>query len=185
MQCARAFEACITMRDDDKNAEIPDRFEPSDYSAKELLNAKAELIRLELLTIEHRQSEADAAYDEDVAFWDRYEAEKVARRSRYENMLSHVISWTPPTENHASFKSFMIEQITKSIDHDCSPELDKRPTPIDCNVWFANAVSKCAEDIVYHTKENAAEVERAETRTKWVADLRASLKAQAILEDVE
>jgi len=34
---------------------------------------------------------------------------------------------------------------------------------------------KVAWDIAYHTKENAAEVERAKSRTAWVQTLRKSL----------
>lgn len=45
-QCARGMGALVTMRDEPTGAPIPERFEPSDYNAKRLQEAKDELVRL-------------------------------------------------------------------------------------------------------------------------------------------
>ena len=40
MGCARAFGALIEMRDSPNDAPIPDKFEPSDYHAKRLIESR-------------------------------------------------------------------------------------------------------------------------------------------------
>lgn len=50
MQCARAFGATITMRDDPSDAPIPEAFEPENYNAKRLIEAQEEIARLNAMT---------------------------------------------------------------------------------------------------------------------------------------
>jgi hypothetical protein len=50
LSCARAFGACIMMRDDPPGTPIPDQFEPSSYYRIECEKAQAELSRLLTLT---------------------------------------------------------------------------------------------------------------------------------------
>lgn len=175
MQCARAFGALITMRDEPSNAQIPDEFAPHDFHAKRLAEAKAELARLQALTVDQQTAEADAAHRSAVASWDRYEADKAAKRSRYETMLASVEAWRPPTADHAGMKKFMREQLTESIRFDCGPSYGARPVPRSRLQWYDDALAKARRDVEYHEAEHAKEVERAKSRTAWVKALRASL----------
>ena len=43
MDCARAFGACIMMRDESVDAPIPEEFKPSTYHIEELEKAKSDL----------------------------------------------------------------------------------------------------------------------------------------------
>ena len=40
--CARAFGACVSMRDEPLDAEIPEEFKPNDYHEKSLQKARGE-----------------------------------------------------------------------------------------------------------------------------------------------
>lgn len=177
MQCARAFGALITMRDDPPDASIPEEFAPSSYNAKRLEEARQELARLIAMTADERQAAADAAHTKAVASWDRYEAERVAQRERYEAMLTKVDAWQPPTPDHGEMKKFMQQQLSESIRFDCSGRSSPRPEPKSADEWYAAAVSQSSRDVEYHTKEHAKEVERAINRTEWVRALRQSLAA--------
>lgn len=42
--------------------------------------------------------------------------------------------------------------------------------------YFTEALGRSKSHITYHMKENAKEVERTNSRNKWVAELRKSLK---------
>jgi hypothetical protein len=178
MSCARAFGACITMRDDPSSAVIQDEFAPSDYNAKALIDANAILSALEALTPDERQAAADADNDAVIKSWDDREAERAKQRERYEAMLEKVQAWAPPTSEHAGMKTFMIEQIVGSIKFDCSESYGKRPEPKSTADWYADALSRANNNISYHAKAQAEEIERALKKTKWVADLRASLAPQ-------
>lgn len=175
MVCARAMGACIMMRDDPSDAEIPAEFKPSTYNADRLVEARDELARLHGMTIDQRDAAARKHYEAEKASWDKYEAGKVTSRARYQAMIEQVKSWTPPTPDHDGMKTFMLEQLTQSIDFDCGPSYGKPPIQMKREDWFAQAVAKAEKDIAYHTEENAKEVERSRKRTEWVAALRRSL----------
>ena len=178
MACARAFGACISMRDDPHDAAIPDEFEPSDYNAKALADASIKLAALEALTPEERQSAADNENAAALKAWNDRAADRIQRRERYEAMLEKVNAWTPPTTDHDGLKEFMIEQLSSSIEFDCRDSYDKKPSPKGVADWYADAIASANNAIAYHAKAQAEEVERAQKRTNWVTDLRASLAPQ-------
>lgn len=175
MNCARAFGALISMRDDPSDAEIPAEFAPSDYHVKALADAKERLAQLQAMTIDQRKIAADAAHNEEVASWDRREAEKKTTRERYQAMLEKVSAWAPPTSEHAELKNFMQSQLLQSIDFDCGPAYSARPTPVKRDDWHAKAVEQATRDVEYHTVENQKAIDRAAGRTAWIAALRQSL----------
>ena len=51
MNCARAFGACVTMRDDPSDKPIPERFEPSAWHKERLGDAYAALSELDKMGI--------------------------------------------------------------------------------------------------------------------------------------
>lgn len=177
MQCARAFGALITMRDEPASAEIPEKFDPSDHHVKALDEAQARLAALHAMTIDQRQAAADKAHADAVKSWDDYEARKAVTRQRYVLMRAAVDDWKPPTNDHVELKNFMRQQLTDSIDHDCGPAYSPRPLPVKRDEWFAAAVEKAEHDVNYHMREHSKEIERAASRTAWVAALRKSLQA--------
>lgn len=176
LQCARAFGALIMMRDDPMNTPIPEKFEPSDYNLKALAEAK-----------EKHKALAEMTNDEKIAFG---EAEREATINRHKEWLSRdevqnkrllemelqVQAWRPPTADHEGLKKFMLEQIEISLNDlsYISKEITKAQerSPM---AFYVDAVSGAERNIEYHTKENTKEIERSESRTKWVNQLRASL----------
>lgn len=174
MDCARAFGALILMRDDPKGTPIPDEFAPSDYHVKALTEARSEYDRLVTMTIFEADAEAERLADE----WDAdrvdEKATRVARKARYETMLAEIDVWEPPTSEHQGLKDFMVEQLTGSIEFDCS--IYEFPSPQrDGSAWRKEAVARARRDIEYHSAENAKEIERAAGRSAWVQALRGSL----------
>lgn len=177
LNCARAFGACVTLRDEPGGGDnIPDSFAPSDYNAKALNKARAELVALDAMTPAERERGAAKAWDDaETSRLMRLE-DKRKQREAYEAMLEKVKAWTPPTTEHTGLHEFMRTQIEQSIDFDCVGDYDKTPTVrLTGGEWVAQRQVDLARDVAYHTKEHAAEVERANSRTAWVAALRASL----------
>lgn len=129
LNCARAFGATITLRDESGGGEkIPDQFEPSDYHSKALENAEAELLALHKMTPEACQEQCDVDYAADEAFrLDRLQRNKDQIDS-YRSMLEQVKAWTPPSADHVGMKDFMIEQIESSIRFDDSSDYYGKPT---------------------------------------------------------
>jgi hypothetical protein len=171
--CARAFGACIMMRDDPQDAPIPERFEPSDYHVKELAKAKEQLIILSQLTAEDAEQKARYEYQAELARYNERVLENNNQNAMYAAMLERVKSWGAPA-THVGFKKFMIEQIESSMRFD-----DYAPDPpkqLSGKAWASKEEAKVLRDISYHQSENAKEIERTEGRNKWIKDLRDSLR---------
>lgn len=177
MNCARAFGACIELRDEPGGGEqIPEAFAPSDYHAKAAQKARDELAAV--LAMSPAETERAAAKAWDAAETSRITTmqAKVAQRVAYEAMLSKVQAWTPPTEEHKGLHEFMATQIIESIRFDCDLSYYEKLTPrLSGAQWAWNEATRLNRDVAYHEREHAAEVKRAGDRTAWVAALRQSL----------
>jgi hypothetical protein len=176
MNCARAFGALVTMRDDPQNAPIPDVIEPSDYSQKRLEQTHVEMDRLLALSARQIADEAEQDFREEL----RRHAERMQKaaelRMKYEAMLACVRAWDAPTPDHNEFKAFMESQIVQSIDFDCDTSYDEMPQPKAPAVWIAERLAQLRKDVAYHENAHREEVERAGQRTAWIQALRNSLK---------
>jgi len=176
LNCARAFGANVTMRDEpsDKPIEV---YEPSDYHAKQVETATAEMIRLKALDVEAITSERDAEYQSSMESWNQGKANEEKQEASYRAMLAQVDVWTPPTSEHNGIKKFMVEQITESIRFDCSGDYFKTPpAKHDPMTWWANKIAKTQRDIEYHSDENDKEIKRTNERNAWNAALIESLR---------
>lgn len=174
--CARAFGALVMMRDEPADAPIPEKFEPSDWHLKALTEAQERLKSLDGLSVEAAQICADSDHREALKKREEQIAEKAELRRKYEDMLTTVRAWTPPTPEHKEFKKFMDEQIVMSMDSDCRVYPEEAPDPLTGRQWLDAEVESARRDIAYHTKEHAKEVERSKGRTEWVRQLREALK---------
>jgi hypothetical protein len=174
MGCARNFGACITMRDDPHDAEIPDEFKPSDYHDKELAKANRRLAGLMALQPDVIEKRAAAAQKKALAAYRKRMRDDKALCDGYNEMLSKVRAWVPPTPDHRGLKDFMIEQIESSMKFDC--HLDREtPAELTAEAWYAEETRSAQWDVNYHKEHGEKERERCRERTQWVRQLRASL----------
>lgn len=174
-QCARAFGALVEMRDDPASAPIPEEFKPSDHHTTRLAEAEAELSRLKALS-EGEKAEGFGRFRAQTQIERRKHTDDCdLKRDRYQGMLAKVRAWKPPTPDHQGMKDFMEEQLSMSIKHDCTP-MENYPKTYDTRQeWHAAQIESAAWSVEYHKKEQANEEKRCRERTKWIADLRASL----------
>lgn len=179
MACARAFGACITMRDDSADAPIPDEFKPSNYFRKSLDKALAHYHKVAAMTTAEAVESLAEHNAEQAKGRTSWEERNADYKRRYEAMLAKVEAWTPPTADHEELKRFMVSQLTESIKFDCHDgDFAERCCPSFNGTaadWLAHLRNKAAEDVAYRKKAWDDEVERCRRRTKWVSDFRASL----------
>lgn len=178
LNCARAFGACIELRDEGGGGEvIPDVFHPSDYHLKGQNEAIRELQRLNAMTTEECELAAHQHWliDENRRLA-RLQERSHLRRS-YEAMLKNVNAWVPPTPDHMDLQEFMRSQIEESLRFDCDEfAADQIPSVrLSGQDWQALRRQELTKDIQYHEREYTKEVERAKGRTAWVQALRNSL----------
>ena len=174
LKCARAFGALIDMRDEPIDTPIPEKLEPSDYHLKELEKAVKRLEEIKDWDDEKAQQEAERLYQEALKKREEFIKKNEEICKRYEDMLLKVRQWKPPTPDHEGLKKFMIQQLEKSIEFDCSvPEIPQR---LSGEEFRKQQIEKILNDIEYHGKEYVEEVNRVYERNKWLLLLRKSLK---------
>ena len=172
MNCARAFGACVTMRDDPNDKEIP-IFKVSDYHPEELRKAEKELTKFKKLTEKDWGKKAKQKFDSEIKDYEKRTKEYESSKDKYDKMLVNVKNWTPPTKDHTELKSFMEQQITSSAKFDCyTPE---KPKIINGQEWANQELESILWNVEYHSKENKKEIERVTGRNKWIKELRESL----------
>lgn len=177
LNCARAFGACVELRDEPGGGDrIPDSFAPSDYHTKALAKARTELAALDLMAPTELERGAAKAYDDAETNRVMQLRAKADQKAAYEAMLAKVQAWVPPTDEHKGMHQFMAEQIISSINFDCDGTYYDTPTVrLTGDQWAAERRASLVRDVDYHTKNHAEEVARAASRTAWVTALRASL----------
>jgi hypothetical protein len=176
MNCARAFGPLVELRDA-PDAQIPERFEPSNYARGSFEEARARYAEL----FHRSRSEWVEVQNADLAQHNAMvrDARRQARerRSRYQGMLHQVRQWQPPTEEHVALRDFMVEQLERSIDVDCSTTFLDLRKPVQVDRYAEQATERAWQHCLRAEKAWHEEQRRAEQRTEWVRSLRRSLPA--------
>lgn len=174
LQCARAFGACIMLRDDPLSPDIPE-FKPSTYHAENSSRDRSSLRRVNAMTADEVQAACDAEYTK--ACESRLKSlERIAvDRARYEAMLLKAKAFVPPTSEHAEFAKFLVTQLEDSIKGDCSTDYYAEPVRKTVDEWKREKLASLTKSIQYHEDEQANENERTKQRNEWVNALKEQL----------
>lgn len=179
MGCARAFGACITMRDEPRSTPVPDKFDPSDWHGKLLERTKEKVRKLEALSKSERIEYGQEAKEKDIGEARESLKKRNAENQRLNDMMADVSRWLPPTPEHKEFKEFMLEQLKTSLNSTTysTENLAKAEakSPLE---YYNEALSVAKRSIEYHAQHNLKEIELAWGRTEWVRHLRESLHAE-------
>lgn len=175
MRCARAFGACITMRDDKLDENIPEKFYPSDFHRNEIKEKHRTLDLLLNMTQKQKQNYGQEKINEKINTNQMIIDENNIRNKRFEDMIMKVKQWTPPTKNHERLKEFMLEQLQMSIDNNDYYEQNieewKQKKPMEV---YEHMVQDITTDIKYHNEQYQEEIERVNSRNEWLQQLRDS-----------
>jgi vacuolar-type H+-ATPase subunit I/STV1 len=176
LDCARAFGACITMRDEPMDKEIP-VFKPDPYHKKQKVALEKEFEKVSKMTLEEAEIEAEAEYQS--ALKDRQEtiAKEQELLRKYQIMLAKCQEWEPPTKDHVNLKDFMIRQITNTIKWDCDVSYyeEKKLVKLNGREWLTDRIEDVIKDIKYHTEKYEEEEKRTKGRNEWISKLKESL----------
>lgn len=178
MQCARAFGALISMRDDAWDAVIPQKFDPDLYYAEKLIEAKNQLEALQQMTMLEAISACEKEYAEQVAERDKYKRRLRIENQRLQDMIAKVKAWDPPSANHTEMKKFMLDQLKISLNDIDDSRINEifSVRKVEAREWLNNKINNLHNDIGRYAAEYEKDVERAKGRTLWIQQLRDSLK---------
>lgn len=181
MECAKAFGACITLRDN-PNSDIPEKFEYDTYYLDALNKAKKEFEKLRCLNDDEIKIAAETDYRQRLNFWEERQERKRKDKIKLQALLNEVLDWVPPTEDHTKLKFFMIDQLEKTISFDCDNSYDKKPVEELPFTWWKKKIDDLLNNITRYTEEHKAEIKRVDNRNKWLKELRESLKRENVNE---
>lgn len=175
LQCARAFGACIMLRDEPISSEIPE-FEASDYNAKALAKAERDLSQFLAMNESQRRELHAAEHAKNIEAAERGIAEKAEQRQRYEAMLTKARAFKSPSPDHDNYARFLVSQLEESIQWDCGTSYyDELKQPIAFEEWQSKRIKDLHRDIEYHRNAHREEVERTASRNRWVRELKQAL----------
>jgi len=176
LRCARAFGACLDMRDDNMETPIPEKFYPSDYYAKALPKAQKQLRKLSRMTPAQQLAFGANEKKRSVALHRKWEAERKEQDARLQSMVDEVQKWTPPSSEHLRFRDFMLEQLGISKNGSHWSELVAKNEAKSEMEFYDEALEKAAREVSHYRKEMKKEKERCAQKNKWISLLRESLK---------
>jgi hypothetical protein len=177
MQCARAFGALVLMRDDPKDASIPEEQRPGSYYIESVQRDEVALGRLLTMSGPDCEAAAIKAHEAAVTYAADYLAKRRTERERYKAMIAKVEAWTPPSADHVNMKKFMLDQLNESLKFDCGGDYSPTVEPLlSGSGWRLQQIARAKESLERSRKSLAEEEERVRGRNKWVRELRESLK---------
>lgn len=175
-ECARAF--LWQARDSNEKDLIKLVATPNDseYQVNQLIKAKENLKELQGLT----ETEWLTRYEEERRDDIRRQHERNERikieQARYDAMIEKVKAWTPPTEQHQDLKEFMLDQLVKSLDFDCSDAMLYPCTFQDYDSWKMQKMSYAKGDVMRAENNLERVTKRDGDYLNWVNDLLESVK---------
>lgn len=175
--CARAFGACIDMRDDPMDKDIPDEFQVSDFHDKEIIKYEDMFNVLTSMPEHIRERECEKKYNSDMERYKESLEGLNTQRIRYQNMRAKVKEWIPPTYEHINLKDFMLEQINSSLKFDCSYMPDE-PKRMSTKEWYEKEIESVLCNLKYHREQKEGEQQWVDSRNKWLKELRVSIKGR-------
>lgn len=176
--CARAFGACISLRDEPLSSEIPE-FKVDDYYLNQAKETEEKIASLLSMTQQDKEENFNKYVSDIVKSAEENLSEKKIIKQRYEKMLEQARNFDPPSSNHYNYKSFMIEQLQNSIQWDCSDDyyLDQinRVKSLSLEEWFKSQLIIAQSDLDYYKEQLEEEQDRVNKNNLWVKQLKESL----------
>ena len=172
--CARAMGACVTMRDEPFDAPIPEVFQPSPYY-KERFNEGTAKIKAILDMTDDEVTKRQLLDNIKIrAFNEKEQARAERLRQRYEEILTKVEEWCPPSPDHCGLKEFMIQQI-QLCRQDYQPYKKPEKPVLAPDEWRRREVLEISGDLAYIKESWEKEEERVAFRNLWLKQLRDSV----------
>jgi rRNA maturation protein Nop10 len=177
LRCARGIDVLYFLRDVGFGSELPSEFSPDDYHEKALEKARRELDEAKSLAIEAASALAQQEFEKDVQHQQEAISHSIALHQKYAEMRDKVEAWTPPTKLHNGLKTFMLQQLDESLEHDDMVDFYRNHPPKrkSAEQYIEQRVKLALRDVAYHESEYAKEKSRMALASLWVAQLRESI----------
>jgi hypothetical protein len=176
LSCAKAFGACVSMRDDPPDAEIPEEFKVDDYHLKRIEESKKQLYDFKNMSLAKQIKLFEDFKSNSIETSKKYIDERTQLKEKYNAMLKKVRKFKAPSPDHVEFKLFMESQIVKSIEWDCDVEYYVKAIykvkDMKFDDWYNDEISTLEKSIESNQIHYAEEIARIDQRNRWIKQLR-------------
>ncbi len=179
MKCAKAFGACMSLREDPLDKEIPEFFEADvSYNEDNIKKCQLEMHKYKKMTKQEIEDLINSDYHHELKHKEERMKWILELKSRYEKVLDEVKKWEPPTSEHYKLKTFAIEQLKNSIDFDCNLNYYQKMeiTKLPYQEWIDSRIDDCLSQISYHSKQMEDEIRKTKEKNEWIKKLKDSLE---------
>ena len=128
LNCAKAFGALVSMRDECSTKEVPEVLMPQKYHLTEQEKAESYVSTLLSMSTKEAESKASSMYIKEENFRQEKLIEYKNIKVNYQEMLIKTKNWVVPSSEHNTLKTFMTTQLEESIVFDCDDEYYRTPT---------------------------------------------------------
>lgn len=184
MTVGRQMGYAIMQRDDDPTKPV-EYVEPSTrYYDESIAEAQAVLARIDGMSVEQAQEEANAEYAAELERWKDTERKKLELRDRYEAMIAQVEGWEPDPLI-ADTKTQAVKYLRESIEFDVGApgeEMRYYRYPIrQSGAEWLNAKRDEAKRTIERGRQNIREErERTAERNRYIAAFLDSLPQEVV-----
>lgn len=179
-QCARAFGALVTLRDDPITPDIP-VLEVGDYYSTAVRRAEEEVKRLSIMTSKQIEAEFLKWKTRDIKYHTKAIKDQEKTRKKYLNMLEEAKKFVAPTDDHVEYRDFLISQLEESLKWDCGSDyhqeqLAKVKRKKSARAWHREALAGAKYRLKYAKKSLKEEIERVKSRNDWLDQLKKAVE---------
>lgn len=175
-QCARAFGALVTERDNPITPDLP-VLEVGDYYRTSVEKAEQDLKRFLRMSSTRAEIEFLKEKIRDIKYHSKAIKDDGKTRKRYMKMIAECEKFEAPTEEHINYRNFLISQLKESLEWDCSRDYHherllkarKRQSPTK---WLCRKIKEAREHLARTKESLKEEIERVNSRNQWISQLR-------------
>ena len=179
-QCARAFGALVMQRDDPLTPNIP-VLKVDDYYSAAVREAEEEVKQISSMTSKQIETEFLKSKARDIKYHTKGIKDQEKTRERYLKMLEEAKKFVAPTDEHVSYRDFLISQLEESLNWDCrsnyhQEQLAKTKRKKSAKSWHREGLAEAKYRLKYAKKSLKEEIERVKSRNDWLSQLKKAVE---------
>lgn len=179
-QCARAFGALVTLRDEPMTPDIP-TLKVEDYYLAEVKRAEKEVEKISTMTSKQIEAEFLKHKAREIKYHTKGIKDQEKVRKRYSKMLEEAKKFVAPTDEHVKYRDFLISQLEESLNWDCGSnyhqeQLTRVKRKKSARAWHREALTEAKYQLKYARKSLKEEIERVKSRNDWISQLKKAVE---------
>lgn len=177
LRCSKSFGYVSHMRDDASHSPLRMRESNVAFYQKRLKESKQELEKMKQTSLEEVSKEIQEIQDNFKRHQKELNQRKNEIKVRYEEMISKIKTWTPPSAAHEKLKNYAISQLEQNMKFDCHiSKYEESESPVTPEEFKSNRIDFLQRQIIQYTSDIEEEKKFVNEANQWISQLKESLE---------